>query len=293
MSFLMKERFAAVGRLLAMELQRVPVKVAADALETSDVTVKKMRRGELPNAITLLRAIERFGLKILEPVVGRVDQASLACRLDRILAEVGDIAHVVSREATAAALAHPHGVVGASGRAGEGEAEASRHKGGSQVPGLALIETRRPLETLDGGGSGALGRSLDFWREKSGRSSVSDLIGFANDNPAERIGVSQEENGSLVFAHLNTAFRLYSADDRRSLIGKPTTAGPDRDYAEACTRKIVDALDGGAPVLDDIAATVRPEAGVTLNLTYDRLILPWQDGNGRVAFVHSRMRAVA
>lgn len=145
-SYLTPDRFLAVGRLLAMELQRRPVKVVAHELDTSDVTVKKMRRGELPNAVTLLRAIERFGLKILEPVVGRVDQASLACRLDAILAEVGDLRNVVSREAATSLASAPHGVLGKDRGAGEGEAGRTRRAGEEDHPRLALIETRR----LDG-----------------------------------------------------------------------------------------------------------------------------------------------
>lgn len=283
----------AVMQRLARELLTLSRPRAAQILDTSIATVDRMRVGGVPSAALLLRAIQAFGLKILEPVVGQVDTASLARRLDAILVEVGDIHNVVSREATASLASPPHGLLGSARGAGASEAGGTRRAGEADHPGLALVTSRRPLEILDGGGSGALGRSLSLWKEKSGRASVSDLIGFANDNPAERIGVSKEEGGALVFAHLNTAFRLYSADDRLSLIGKPTTAGPDRDYAEACTRKIVDALDGGAPVLEDIAATVRPEPGVALRLTYDRLILPWRDGNGRVAMIHSRMRAAA
>lgn len=173
MSYLMPARFLAVGRLLAMELQRVPVKVAADALDASDVTVKKMRRGELPNAVTLLRAIENFGLKILEPVLGPMDNASLARRLDLILAEVEDLKHVVSGPGIASsAEAEDRGLVAArrvggvapgSGRrlayAGGESGQAPAEYGGPDPAGLALVETRR-LDGIPGADGEALRRHL-------------------------------------------------------------------------------------------------------------------------------------
>lgn len=148
-----------VANLVADEVRRLPMGVAARMLNTSKPMISRLRAGQLSSVPVLLKAIEQFGLRILEPVVGSVDTASLVRRLDSILAEVGDIRHVVSREATAAVLAHSDGVVGSAGRAGEGEAREAGEEGGHQVPRLAIIETRRH-DGIPGAAGEALRRHL-------------------------------------------------------------------------------------------------------------------------------------
>lgn len=230
MSYLSTEKFLAVGRLIAMELNRLPVKRAAAALDTSDVTVKKMRRGELPNAVTLLRAIENFGLKILEPVLGPSDNASLARRLDLILAEVGDLKNVVSPAVSQAS----DNLLGAGVGTREGAVECAGTADEKVRSGLALVTRRLPLDAA--GRSEALRRRLSF-------SNVSSLDEARNVRATAR-------NLGLAWRRPGEEWTVDPADDNRfwrGLTGPlPLTAFPSPEYVEGLRRGFDEALSEGA-----------------------------------------------
>lgn len=144
---------SAVGNRLAEEVGRMPVKEAARLLDTSLPTIGKMRKGDLPSAAILLRAVQKFGLKLLEPVLGPMDDASLARRLDAILADVGELKHAVSQSATRSQ--NPDGLLVARGRGGDtlegrgdSQGELFEQARRSEFSGLALVETRTPADAI-------------------------------------------------------------------------------------------------------------------------------------------------
>lgn len=253
MSYLMPARFLAVARLLAMELQRVPVKVAADVLDASDVTVKKMRRGELPNAVTLLRAIENFGLKILEPVLGPMDNASLARRLDLILAEVEDLRHVVSGPGIASsAEAEDRGLVAArrvggvapgSGRriayAGGESGQAPAEYGGPDPAGLALVQVRRSLDGISGTASAALRRFL--------------TEGNVYSLDAARAYKAQHHNVGIAYKPPGLDWTVDPADDNRLWADhagpQPLTAFPFQEHVAPLRRGFEEAARSVDPII--------------------------------------------
>lgn len=144
-----------VAETLAREVNGMPAKEAARLLGTSLPTITRIRRGEMPSAGVLLAAIKFFGVRILEPVIGKFDDASLVRRLDAIEGLLKEVRHDRSQPAASSSSAHRD--VGAAGRAGDrdrGRAlelvrpdwEALHQE--SAPAALALVQVRRPLDGL-------------------------------------------------------------------------------------------------------------------------------------------------
>lgn len=160
MSGVKSNHIEAVGGVISRLLLGMRSKDAERALETSPQTVQRLKRGDVGSAEILIKAIRYWGVRVIEPVTGPIDTASLARRLDSILAEVGEIHDVVSSKAIAVPASSPHGLLGSGGGAGEegqkggdGEVRGAGRNRGEDHSRLALVQVRRPLAGLTGRGA--------------------------------------------------------------------------------------------------------------------------------------------
>jgi hypothetical protein len=165
-------RAETIGRRLSDEARRKYGGLFTDAVPNAATewgvslpTARKVFHGIVTSAPVLFRALEDLGesaaCRILEPFIGKIDQASIARRAAALLDERGPHA----RTRASSSLARPHGFSGEGGgdrRGGEGEAGDPEIDGGRVVPGLALVGRRLPLATLDREDCAALRRHLSF-----------------------------------------------------------------------------------------------------------------------------------
>jgi hypothetical protein len=293
-----------IGQLLANELRvrygdrSSPVKRLARDLGVSEPTARGMFGGKLPATGTLLLAAKLMGSsaarRLFAPFIGDMpeqhefeEMREIRSRLDRLL-------NARTERATHEGLA---GHVSLATAEGPGQRADDGGRGGVPLGGrdreaarVAPVDgryaaTRRSLEVV-ARGQGEAGRhltaSLARWAECSGKADRSSLIEFANRTPDLRTSVVTEEGDGFVFNEITRAFRLHGSE-REKRIGKPTTAAYDRDYAEVCDRNIRQVMAEGCPAVDDVDATVKAEPGVSLHLSYRRLILPYREGARRFA----------
>lgn len=246
-----------VAETLAREVNGMPAKEAARLLGTSLPTITRIRRGEMPSAGVLLAAIKFFGVRILEPVIGKFDDASLVRRLDAIEGLLKEVRHARSQPAASASSADRD--MGAAGRACDGDRRL--HLGSVRPDGagvlqesppasLALVQVRRPLDIIDGGRAGEerghLASHLRRWRDSLGRADRVSLVQVARETPHLRTSLVTPHGDDLLYRHISPAFRLHALD-RERLIGRPTTESFDQDYARACAANTHAVIAAGEP----------------------------------------------
>lgn len=149
-----------VAETLAREVNGMPAKEAARLLGTSLPTITRIRRGEMPSAGVLLAAIKFFGVRILEPVIGKFDDASLVRRLDAIEGLLKEVRHARVQSAPPSLPRRDldaHGGDGAIAQ-GLGRPEAVPVGAEGAAASLALIETAR--DGIPGAEGEALRRHL-------------------------------------------------------------------------------------------------------------------------------------
>lgn len=154
-----------VADRVAMELCGMSVSDGARMLNTSKPMIARLRAGTLSSVPILLKAIEQFGVRILEPIIGKFDDESLFRRLADIETSqnllFGEIRHARTPSA------HPslaHRPLGAHGRGGGGiprlvrtETAPVDTEGAGAT--LSLVETRR-VDGIPGAEGEALRRHL-------------------------------------------------------------------------------------------------------------------------------------
>lgn len=223
--------FDAVSERLRAELARQSEKAAMREASLSRATVSRARAGIAPGrSAKLLYALKRMGteaaLRVLEPVLGPMDDASLARRLDAILRDVGAIKHAV---ATSALAQDQNGVVGQ----GVGSVGGASRGIGGEGQRLALVISRRPATTLEG---------LAPLRELS---NVVSLDG------ARRLK-AQHRNVGLAWRARNSDWLVDPAEDNRLWKGstgvRPLTAFPSAVHVEPLRRGFAEAVASADPV---------------------------------------------
>lgn len=136
-------------------------------LNTSRPMIARLRAGTVSSVPMLLKAIEQFGVRILEPVIGRFDDESLARRLDAIEGLLKEVRYARPQSSADAQASYRDVGAGRGGHDGGGQS----HPGvvpaqGSVVhetregSAVALIETRRDINSLTGREGEALRRHL-------------------------------------------------------------------------------------------------------------------------------------
>jgi hypothetical protein len=151
------QKCAQVADLIAEEFRNIPVKVAAHMFNAPEGTIKRVRAGKLSSIPILLRAVETFGLRVLSPLLGPTDLASLGRRYDAVFVE-GGLAH----DQSAAISPNARGLLDPGSGDGQGSPGAARSIDGQVLPGLALIETRRDFDGIPGASREALRRHLSL-----------------------------------------------------------------------------------------------------------------------------------
>ena len=151
-----------VAELIANEVRRLPMGYAARMLDTSKPMIARLRAGQLSSVPILLKAIEQFGVRILEPIIGKFDDESLFRRLDAIEKLLGEVRHV----RTSIPASASHRALAADGRAGGTAPRLARPEAVSvgaenENPALALVETRHDPAELAGREHEALRRHLN------------------------------------------------------------------------------------------------------------------------------------
>lgn len=147
---------APVAGRIAARLSGMTVSQGADMLGASPASIGRMRAGHLPSAGVLLRAIQKFGIGIIEDVVGKFDDESLFRRLDAIEAILGDIRN--DRASTAASSSSSHRDMGAP--VGGGDQLRPVVQGTGDGPPLSLVQIRRSAADIAGGEHSALRRHM-------------------------------------------------------------------------------------------------------------------------------------
>ena len=93
---------------------------------------------------------------------------------------------------------------------------------------------------------------------------------------AERVGEP------LRFQFFGDGFKFYDDQQKLSVIGCTLDDQPDAEYGEWLAAQYNAVVETGRPALDYVTATIQPAGGAARRSRYERLLLPWRTGNGRV-----------
>ena len=183
----------SVADQIAQEVRALPVKDAARMLDTSLPMIRRLRAGNLSSVPILLKAIEQFGVRVIEPIIGRFDDESLFRRLDAIQASLDEVRDARTQPASAPASSHRR--LGAAGGDRRGVQSAVLATGGQAAGPVSVIRLRRPLDDLAGPDRENLRRQVSAWRDRRGVLSIEDALAAAKGDNHGRIGVAIKRPG--------------------------------------------------------------------------------------------------
>ena len=245
MSFGTNDRILGVAQKLAREVSRISSKEAMRALDTSETTITKIKRGELPNSATFLRAIERFGLRLLEPIIGPASAEYHLSQLDEIERTLRDIRHGVQTGRRLAAGASPEDLGATGRRPGAGLAGCAPHPLVERSAGASEGADRR------------LARPLEAFRNPRDLSQALSLARAAGNISLVWRPASDPAWRPLYLARMN---RLTP----RGLIGRPLIEHPDARFGRRSHEAMEEAEDAGRVFARVEAEIVQPNRVVSL-----------------------------
>lgn len=182
-----------VADRIAQEVRALPIKEAARMLGTSLPMIRRLRSGTLGSVPILLKAIEQFGVRVLEPIIGQFDDESLFRRLDAIQSSLDEVRHARLQRP----LSDPR--AGSVLDADVGNRRlvlADREStGGSPDGTVSVIRLRRPIDEIAGSGRESLRRQVNDWRDRRGILSIEDAVAYAKADETGRTGVAIRKPG--------------------------------------------------------------------------------------------------
>jgi len=261
MSLGSNDRILGVADRLAREVSRISSKEAQRVLGTSETTITKIKRGELPNAATLLRAVEKFGAKILEPVIGKYDEASLVQRLIDLERLIGDIRH-----AHALPSSNPNCGLGADGRDRDEDVRALV-QGAGEAAAQPLAAALAPFRQV-----------IDF----------SAALAHARAAGNISLGIRRRGEGAYRLAYPARLNRLVP----RFLIGRPYVEHPDAKFGRLSQADMEEVEEAGS-VRGRREIVVEKPTRIVSIYDYERRFTHTPDGDCIVAAAAMRLEAAA
>lgn len=267
-----------VAETLAREVNGMPAKEAARLLGTSLPTITRIRRGEMPSAGVLLAAIKFFGVRILEPVVGKFDDASLVRRLDAIEGLLKEVRHARVQSAPSSLPGRHLDAHGGDGADAQGLARPEAVPVGTEGPAasLALVQVRRSLDGISGAASAPLRRFLT-------EANVYSL-------DAVRAYKAQHHNVGIAYKPPGLDWMVDPADDNRLWADhagpRPLTAFPFREHVAPLRRGFEEAARSVDPILIEHSGFM---AGEHIHATVLRLGRIANDGTELCLAAHERV----
>ena len=123
------------------------------------------------------------------------------------------------------------------------------------------------------------------WRISQGNFSNDVTEAFVRFGVIDRAVIASERpDGKLVFEHIGARITIYNrADDAWTfrLSGRPVVEQFDKEYGRHVEGVFRDALELRQPQFDHIDAVIQDGQGA-MRFRYNRLLLPWQNGDQRL-----------
>ena len=94
------------------------------------------------------------------------------------------------------------------------------------------------------------------------------------------VDVTHEQR--LLVSHRGRQLTHYGRAGWTGLLGQPVEAQPDPVYAQAASRGYIEVRDTGEPRIETCEAGISRADGQGRRSVYDRLLLPWRTGTGRI-----------
>lgn len=170
---------------------------------------------------------------------------------------------------------------------------------GPSATGKRFLSVRQPIAVLFRDKQRYLITMLQEARRLLGNDDRDAAVRFAAADETGRtsvaIGITKPgERSQWHWAHLGSALRFYSAEDRQRLIGTDIRNSPDTEYCEWCIEAYDRVVSIGEPVVEDVRALVLRRSGPPVESRYRRMLLPFSDRAGRsIVLVTSDFRPLS
>jgi len=276
----------AVRGLIAEELGRFgSLKEAARSIKVTPQTIANIRDGAPPSAAVLVRAISRFGLKILEPIIGPADPAYHLAKLAEIEQTLKDIRYGIRSAAGTAPEGRnvegrgkgPRLADGASwplGGSGGPEGGGMAGEGPADRPALALVTARRSLDLLAGGTCAPLREHLSLWKARPSLS-LTEAVEIAKADPLQTTGVAFKAD-HWTLAHVASKNVMHS--NPASMVGRAVAQSDDPAYGQRLIGEFDQAANDDQPhLLDSAVSLIRGDGVKTASGRIIRCV--FKDGN--------------
>lgn len=157
---------------------------------------------------------------------------------------------------------------------------------GPSATGQRFLSVRQPIAVLFRDKQRYLITMLQEARRLLGSDGHEAAIRFAASDETGRtsvaVGVSKAgERAQWSWAHLGSALRFYTAEDRQRLVGTDIRNSPDSEYCEWCIEAYDRAVAVGEPMIEDVRALVLRRSGPPVESRYRRMLVPLTDRAGR------------
>lgn len=123
------------------------------------------------------------------------------------------------------------------------------------------------------------------WRIAQGRYSSDVTDSFVRFGDIDRAVIASERpDGKIVFEHIGARITIYNRTDDSwtfRLSGRPVAEQFDQEYGRQVESVFRRALDRNEPQYDHIDAVIQDGRGA-MRFQYNRLLLPWTNGNQRL-----------
>lgn len=170
---------------------------------------------------------------------------------------------------------------------------------GPSATGQRFLSIRQPIAVLFRDKQRYLISMLQEARRLLGSDDREAAIRFAAADETGRTSVAigttkAGERAQWHWAHLGSALRFYSAEDRQRLVGTDIRNSPDSEYCEWCIEAYDRVVAVGEPMIEDVRALVLRRSGPPVESRYRRMLVPLTDRSGRsIVLVTSDFRPLS
>jgi hypothetical protein len=170
---------------------------------------------------------------------------------------------------------------------------------GPSATGQRFLSVRQPISVLFRDKQHYLVSMLQEARRLTGTDDWNAAIRVAAADETGRTSVAigttkAGERAQWRWAHIGSALRFYTAEDRQRLVGTDIRNSPDAEYCEWCIEAYDRAIAVGEPMVEDVRALVQRRAGPPVESRYRRMLVPFADSAGRsIVLVTSDFRPLS
>jgi hypothetical protein len=168
--------------------------------------------------------------------------------------------------------------------------------GGALALRAGSLAAERNLRAISLPVFAALRPLVELWNHTRGLCHEDVATTLRHSGLINRTVIARQPAGAsrLICDHFGSAIQMRRPCEALLAVGQDLEAMPDRDYGSWVVETYSAALARRRLRLESVRATLRTSAAATVNVRYDRLLMPWRDASGdMLLFCISMRRALS